>query len=1109
MSRKSRIIDVPNCPDLFRWIQQYPSRDQQSQENLDKRGKKYQARKKNEGDPNIIKSPSDYKEYRHIKLTNGLNVLLISDLFVDDENSSDEEEAMFEIDELEHHGAKKSSRHEVRDREDISGEEEGKGASSDGTMESDISEEEHHIRNLEEYEELVEKEDAKKMGSTERQSAAALAICVGSFCDPDKLPGLAHLLEHMVFMGSKKYPEENGFDAFLKTHGGTDNASTGTEQTVFQFEVQKKHFKEALDRWAQFFIHPLMIQDAIHREIEAVDSEYQLAKPSDENRRELLLGSLAKPGHPMRKFFWGNAETLKYQPQKNRIDTYARLRDFYKRHYSAHYMNLVVQSRETLDTLEKWVTEIFSQIPNNGMPRPTFNHLLDPFDTPEFHKLYKVVPVKEVHCLSITWALPPQEKHYRVKPLHYISWLIGHEGKGSVLSLLRKNFLALSLYGGNNETAFEQNSTYSIFSISVTLTDKGFEYFYEVTHLVFQYLKMLQRTGPVKRIWEEIQKIESIGFCFQEQTGPIEYVENICENMHFLQKEDLLTGDQLLTEYNPEVIADAINYLIPQKVNLFLLSPAHEGQCPLREKWFGTQYSVSDIDGSWSNLWNTDFPLNPDLHLPEENKYIATDFSLKKSSDHGTKYPHKILDTPRGCLWYKRDNKFLIPKAFICFHLVSPLIRLSATNMVLFDTFESILIHNLAELAYEADLAQLEYKVVVKEHGLVIRVQGFNHKLPLLFQLIIDRIADFSVTLSAFQMITDQLKKSYFNLLINAETLAKDLRLTVLEHGRWSLLDKYEVVNNGLSMEALVTFVNAFKSRLWVEGLVQGNFTSNESKEFLNYIADKLQFVPLGHPCPVQFRVIDLPVNHFLCKVKSLHVGDANSIVTVYYQTGPRSIKESALMELLVMHMEEPCFDYLRTKQTLGYHVYPATRNTSGILGFSVTVATQATKYNSELVDRKIEEFLFHFEEKLQNLSHEQFKTQVSSLVKLKQADDAHLGEEVERNWIEVLSQQYLFDRFAREIVALKSLSRKDLVDWFLWHRTKTRKVLSTHVVGYGQQEGDSGVKFTSAVQESLFSQAPELTFLPSSPIMNCSAIMDIRAFTLALNFHPYHKIIK
>ncbi|KAL8181794.1 UNVERIFIED_CONTAM: hypothetical protein K2H54_029380 [Gekko kuhli] len=402
MSQKSRTEYLPNCPVVLPRQQRRhgcPNRAQPSQEDREKEGRKHQAKKKNEGDPNIIKSPSDHKEYRYIKLKNDLNVLLISDLTVDDCNSSetseDEEVMSSETDEEEHNGGGKDSSpedDEEKDGEDLAEEYDGagedEGAASDGTGEIDTRKRGQRVNDPEEFEELVKKEDAKKMSSTEKQSAAALAICIGSFCDPDDLPGLAHFLEHMVFMGSEKFPDENGFDTFLKKHGGTDNASTDTERTVFQFDIQKKYFKEALDRWAQFFIHPLMIKDAIHREVEAVDS--------------------------------GNAETLKHLPMKKKTDTYGRLRDFRKRHYSAHYMNLVVQSRgaiivvencgsyheaevsvclhlamgtnsspagpvkwclstlltqwsyegraewkhETLDTLEKWVTEIFSQIPN-------------------------------------------------------------------------------------------------------------------------------------------------------------------------------------------------------------------------------------------------------------------------------------------------------------------------------------------------------------------------------------------------------------------------------------------------------------------------------------------------------------------------------------------------------------------------------------------------------------------------------------------------------------------------------------------------------------------------------------------------------------------------
>lgn len=50
----------------------------------------------------------------------------------------------------------------------------------------------------------------------------------------------------------------------------------------------------------------------------------------------------------------------------------------------------------------------------------------------------------------------------------------------------------------------------------------------------------------------------------------------MCENMQLYPLQDILTGDQLLFEYKPEVIAEALNQLVPQKANLVLLSGANE-----------------------------------------------------------------------------------------------------------------------------------------------------------------------------------------------------------------------------------------------------------------------------------------------------------------------------------------------------------------------------------------------------------------------------------------------------------------------------------------------------------------------------------------------------
>ncbi|KAK7126778.1 hypothetical protein R3I94_018084 [Phoxinus phoxinus] len=1028
-----------------------------------------------QSDPRIIKSPNDPKEYRYIELSNGLKVLLISDLT---QSESSKEPA----DEEEEESVDSESADE--DRNDVNKCSEGK----------------------------------KKNCRSEKQSAAALCISVGSFSDPADLPGLAHFLEHMVFMGSEKYPDENGFDAFLKKHGGSDNASTDCERTIFQFDVQRKCFKEALDRWAQFFICPLMIPDAVDREVEAVDSEYQMGRPLDSNRKEMLFGSLAKASHPMSKFFWGNAQTLKDEPREKNINTYERLREFWRRFYSAHYMTLTVQSRDTLDTLEEWVREIFIKIPNNGQPRVNFSDLQDPFDTPDFNKLYRVVPVRKVHALTISWALPPQGKHYRVKPLHYISWLIGHEGAGSVLSLLRKKCWAIGLFGGNSETGFDQNTTYSIFSVSVTLSDEGFQNFFQVIHTIFQYLKMLQSIGPQQRIYEEIQRIEANEFHYQEQTEPIEFVANICENMQLFPKEDFLCGDQLMFEYNPEVISAALTLLNPVTANILLLSPKHDGLCPLNEKWFGTQYSVEDIPQEYSYLWAGDFPLNPDLHLPAENKFIASDFTLRTSDCPDTDFPVKIIDNERARLWFRKDNKFKIPKAFARFQLLTPIILESPKNLVLLDLFVNILAHNLAEPAYDAVVAQLEYTLIPGDHGLFLRLKGFNHKLPLLLNLIVDHLADFSTAPDVFSMFTEQLKKTYYTILIKPDQLGRDVRLQILEHGRFSVMQRYEAIMADISVADLMDFVNRFKAELHIEGLIQGNFTSTESKEFLQYFIDKLQYKAPPAALPVLFRVVELPQTHHLCKVQSLNTADANSEVTVYHQTGLKNLREHTLMELLVMHMEEPCFDFLRTKETLGYQVYPACRNTSCVLGFSVTVETQASKFSTDFVEDKIEAFLVSFGEKMKNLSDEAFQTQVSALIKLKECEDTQLGDEVDRNWFEVVTQQYVFERLNKEIEVLKDVTKDELVSFFMEHRHANSRKLSIHVVGFGEKEKETHGDNQSCsapetrdaeIKTSSYGNVSELIFLPASPVLaKATMITDIRAFTSSLNLHPYHKIL-
>ena len=80
------------------------------------------------------------------------------------------------------------------------------------------------------------------------KSAACLYVGAGSLADPisetegdedfgKPIDGLAHFCEHMLFLGTKKYPEENHYSQFISQHGGTKNAATAEDYTYYYFDI--------------------------------------------------------------------------------------------------------------------------------------------------------------------------------------------------------------------------------------------------------------------------------------------------------------------------------------------------------------------------------------------------------------------------------------------------------------------------------------------------------------------------------------------------------------------------------------------------------------------------------------------------------------------------------------------------------------------------------------------------------------------------------------------------------------------------------------------------------------------------------------------------------
>ncbi|CCJ30105.1 unnamed protein product, partial [Pneumocystis jirovecii] len=196
------------------------------------------------------------------------------------------------------------------------------------------------------------------------KASVSVDVGVGSLHDPDEYPGMAHFCEHLLFMGTKKYPRENDFDSYVLTHGGYYNAFTALIDTNYFFEIDADFLYGALDRFVQFFAEPLFAEDSVQRESHAVDSEHKKNLRSSVWIRYEVQKATFNKTHPMSRFSTGTLHTLNTGPRSRNEKITDKIREFFEKHYVSHAIKAAVYGKESLDELQQISQKLFSQIPN-------------------------------------------------------------------------------------------------------------------------------------------------------------------------------------------------------------------------------------------------------------------------------------------------------------------------------------------------------------------------------------------------------------------------------------------------------------------------------------------------------------------------------------------------------------------------------------------------------------------------------------------------------------------------------------------------------------------------------------------------------------------------
>lgn len=177
-----------------------------------------------------------------------------------------------------------------------------------------------------------------------------------------------------------------------------------------------------------------------------------------------------------------------------------------------------------------------------------------------------------------------------------------------------------------------------------------------------------------------------------------------------------------------------------------------------------------------------------------------------------------------------------------------------------------------------------------------------------------------------------------------------------------------------------------------------------------------------------------------------MNANDVNTVTCNFYQIGPITIKTNALIDLLMMIAEEPLFDSLRSKEQLGYDVFCQLHDNHGILAYSIMVNSQETKFSAEHIDERIEAFRSALLKIIREASDGDFEQYKESVVKIKLTDDNNLNDEVCRNWTEITTNEYAFDRVTKEVECLKNITKSELVAFYEKHLLEHTKKFSVQV---------------------------------------------------------------
>jgi len=799
------------------------------------------------------------------------------------------------------------------------------------------------------------------------KTSVTVSVNIGSYSNPKEFQGLAHFLEHMLFLGSKKYRDEKYFNNNIKKYGGFSNAWTNMFETVYYFSVFNDGIEHLMDIFSRFFIDPLFNEDAVQREINAVNSEHQKNINDDYWREYQIIKNLANKDNKWNTFATGSNKTM-----NNKTIREAMIK-FYNQFYVSENISVCIVSNINIKNQKKLLKSTFGNIPIKlkkeiTIQKPIYNN---------FGKTFQMIPLSDIQKIKYIWEINPgfaeTNKIYKI-----ILELLTMLNKNSLSNFLKVNGLAEYCYINIEEEV-------GLFILNINLTKLGLT----KLNLIDGYINYTINnifSQDLTKIINYYRKIFQLNFDNSDKMNSLVESHILAINMHRYNLNELLSGPMLI----PNISLKIDNIIKQQFSKCIKLLISQDSK--IINKIIDENYET--VYGEINNIYSPEIPFNLEFNI--DNPFLDLKIQKNLKLDEN-------LDTPifiKNRFWFSGVTKFNedIIKGALIFN-----------NPKYFDTPKSYIYTVLAIECLTFYLNQELSNIYMLQFYISLGMNNIYNNITLNYSCLNDPIK-----LNQFINKTLQLIKSPVipdTILVSNIMLLKENYLNINNSNPWDYSSYYmssESIENDYLIETLIKEIDKVNKKELLNFI--STLFDNSSLSVLfcgalynDQLPKNIPLIEKGILLPqYNFTKIKLPKDIILFHPNKQ---EKSNCVTITYELGNFEPNKWIHIFMTYLILEQPFFEELRTKKQLGYLVKFSLLNYGD--NYYIVQKVQSDK-NCELLLNEINNFNINIFNIINEINLDEWKISAKNYLNEKENS---LSDIFNKFFSEIISRKYLFNR--------------------------------------------------------------------------------------------------